>query len=541
MKRTFYIYAYSILIGALCCYSCYDDKGNYTYTEINKITISGLEEEYSLRLGDPITIKPVINFAISDEEADYTYQWVWINASYKEKSYNAYVWSEEKEWDNFPIGLPSGTHSFYYRIKDNKTGVIWFSDTFKIKIVNDISAGFFILSEVEGIGRLDFINYAKDTFDLRLDILTNVVSGVPVLEKPLGVTCMADVNSPYTGASTISGENAYMAAILTENGMYRLHPSTLMYEDKYNMTTSIMVDNMLPSDFYVKKVLTPSSGSSDFVLMDGNNNLYFCYPTYRMYATANTYTNTYNKDKHRMNISPIAVYPNNSYYTIMYDTDSLSFARQTSISSTESQYYDPANEQKHVFEGDTLLFKFNKTGKELIYMHFRARLTGVTGVPIYAILKDPGTSDLFFGCFSNSGVQQFYRQLKNLPDASNIKEFAMTHNTNNRNYANEFLYYRTDTKIYAYNINDNTTIKVFDTDPGELISCFKFIQLGNASLIDQLMICTYNPSLPAESCGKMRVVSTVSAYGTLVQMTHFDEDMIWTGFGKIIDLSWKNK
>lgn len=528
-------------MGVLCCYSCYEDKGNYTYSEINKITISGLEEEYSLLTGESITIKPVIESLISDAEADYSYQWVWVNASYKGKSYNAYVWSEEKEWDDFAIGLPSGTHSFYYRVKDNKTGVFWSSETFKIKVVNDISAGFLILSEVDGIGRVDFINYSNNEFDLRLDILTNIVSGVPVLENSLGIVCCNDNNSPYTGASSISGENAYMVAILTEQGMYRLHPSTLLYEEKYNMTTSIMVENMLPSDFYVKKVLLPSSSSSDFVLMDNHNNLYFCYPTYRMYATANTFTNTLSSDKHRMNISPLAVYPNSSYYSIMYDTDSLSFARQTSNSSTESQYYAASYEKEHIFDGETLLFKFNKTGKELIYMHFRARITGITGVPIYAILKDPGTGDLFFGCFTNSGVQQFYRRLKNLPELSQVKEFAMTHNTSNKNYANEFLYYRTDNKIYAYNINDNSTQIVFETDPGEQISCFKFMQLGNASWIDRLWICTYNPSLPSESCGKMQVMETVAAYGTLNVMKHNDQDMVWTGFGKIIDLSWKNK
>lgn len=535
MKKNIYIYTICALMGVLCCYSCYDDKGNYTYHDINEITISGIEEEYSMVVGEGLTIKPILESTISGDEENYSYEWVVV---YVQGAYDI-VYSTQKEWDNFALPLPAGTYKIYYRVTDGKTGVQWFSDTFTVKIINDIAQGFFILSEVNGLGRIDFINYANNVFDARYDMLAKVGAEIPVLDKLIGVTCTYDNGSPYMGASSVTGENAYMVGILTENGMYRVHPTTFLYEDKYEISKSILMDHLLPSDFYVKKVLRPYSSSKDFMLMDNHNNLYFTLPSYRLYATGEVYTNTLASDNHRMNISEWAVYPSSMYYGVMYDTDSLSFAHQTSYTTTVSSYYPTSNEKEFTVDGETLKFKFNKTGMELVYMHYRARIAGITGIPIYSIQKNPATGEYYLGCFSQSGTQVFYHRLKNLPEFSDRKEIAMTYNSANKNYANNYLYYRTDTKIYAYDMNTMATEIVYVTDPGEKISCMKFMLLSTTELRDRMMLCTYNPSLPAESCGTLRILATDPVYGTLPSVTFNDEDMKWTGFGKIIDLDWK--
>lgn len=539
MKNNLYFYAICTLMGVLCCYSCYDDKGNYTYRDINEVAISGLEESYTMRAGEGITIKPVIESTIYGNEENYSYEWVVVYHTRENEPYYDYVWSTLKEWDDFNLTLPAGTtYKLYYRITDNETGVKWSSDIFTVQIINDIAQGFFILSEVNGIGRVDFINYAHEKFDLRLDMLTRVGSGIPPLDKPIGVACVSDNNSPYMGASLVTGENYHMVGVLTEKGMYRLHPSTLLYEEKYEIKQSILLDHLLPSDFYVKKVLCPAGSSRDFVLMDNHNNLYYNMGTFALYSTAGVYTNSF-ANGHRMNISEWAVYPSSSYTTVMYDTDSLSFARQTGTTVTVSNYYPASNERE--FEDGK--FKFNKTGMELVYLHFRAVLLPLSGAPIYSIQKNPTTGEYYLGCFLHSGVQQYYHRLKNLPEFSDRKEIAMTYNSANKNLANNYLYYRTDTKIYAYDINNQTTELVFTTEEGEKISYMQFMQPGLSSYVwkDRMILCTYNPNLPAEHCGTLRVLATDAVYGTLSPVNYNGEEMIWTGFGKIIDLSWKEK
>lgn len=539
MKKNIYLYAICALMSVLCCYSCYDDKGNYTYRNINEIAISELKESYTMVVGEPITIKPVIESTIHGDEDNYSYEWVVVYLQYKDEYHYDYVWSTLKEWDDFALTLPSGSYKFYYRVTDNTTGVKWLSKTFTIQIINDIAQGFFILSEVNDHGRVDFINYANSQFSPRFDMLTKVGANVPVLEKPIGVACVSDNNSPYMGASGVTGENSYMVGVLTEKGMYRLHPSTFLYEENYEIKQSILLDHLLPSDFYVKKVLRPTASAKDFMLMDNHNNLYFTYPLYNLYATGQVCTNTLSSGGHRMNISEWVVYPDNEYYAVMYDTDNLSFARQTSYSTTVSTYFSTTNET--VFEDGK--FKFINTGMELVYLHYRARIAGINGIPIYSIQKDTDTGEYYLGCFIVTGVQLFYHRLKNLPEFSDHKEIAMTHNASNRNYANNYLYYRTDTKIYAYDMASQTTQLVFTTDSHEKISCMKFMQLGLTAYAwrDRMMLCTYNPNLPAESCGTLQILATDPVYGTLSPVNHNNEELKWTGFGKIIDLDWKNQ
>lgn len=90
MKRiSAYLYICCSFAAILCCISCYDDKGNYDYQEINELKLSGLEEEYTIRVGDPITIIPDIEENLPGKEEDYSYEWIWMFAQYKGKNYNA--------------------------------------------------------------------------------------------------------------------------------------------------------------------------------------------------------------------------------------------------------------------------------------------------------------------------------------------------------------------------------------------------------------------------------------------------------------------
>lgn len=533
-KICFYIVC--ILCGIVGCQSCYDDKGNYNYHDINELSISGIEETYTMRAGDPISIIPVIDATLPGDEEDYSYEWVWMNAIYRGSYYNAYIWSRLKEWDDFNIGLPSGTYKFYYRVKDNKTGVTWLSDNFTVNIVNDISLGFLVLSDINNVGRLDFINYYRDTFDLRLDILTKLGTEMPPLDKPLGVVCCADDNSPYMAAISTSGENYYMAAILTENGTYRLHPSTLAYEDRYNIVNNFLMDGALPAGFYAKDILYYTSPGS-LGIVDNNNNFYYYYKVFQMLWSAGIYTNTTPQGK-LLHVSPKTAVISSAGF-MMYDVDSLSFVKQTAASATTSNYLPSTSEKEFIYNSDTLLFKYNKTGKDLVYMHCRTILAEISGTcPIYALLKDRETQEFFYGSFRyDNALQLDYFRVRNAPELDKAEDFSMTYNTTRQNYANNYLYYRTDKKIYAYDLLTKEAKLVYETN--NIISYFGFIKLGDWR--DNMLVCTYDPSAPADNCGKMQIFTVTAPYPDLTIAKHNGENMEWTGFGKIIDVDWKGK
>ena len=518
-RYTIFKYILCITLSVLCCQSCYDDKGNYSYTNINEISFSDFEEKYTIRTGEPITIKPKLTSTLSGNENNYSYEWVCLEITIDGQILRDYVWSDLKEWDNFQIGLPGGNYDFYYRVKDNETGITWSSDTFRIVIENDIAAGFFILSDVNNKGRLDFVSYYKQEWDLKLDILTNIGTEIPSLENPIGVECYPDANSPRMDATV--GEGRYLTAIMTKQGAYRINPTDFSYDELYNIRNNFV--GIPPADFYVQEFFPETNSSPTVLLLSNDGSLYYYYNMWRMYWTVGVLANTIS-DGTRFRVSPnIAV----ASYTgaVMYDMDKRSFLYK-SYTASYGSYFQTTSET---------LFKFNNTGKDLIYLHARQTEPTLNGV-FYAVMKDPGTNEFFLGSFVATGAQRFYQNL-NLTDLANAKEFAMTHNNGAWNLYNEFIYYRTDSKIYVYNTADYSNEVVYTAPSGSKISKMRFIREGNFR--DHLMVFTYDESKPADNCGKLEVMAIKQAYGTLSIAEDNGKKMEWTGFGKVIDAEWK--
>lgn len=77
------------LLGIMLFGSCYDDKGNYTYHELDEITIDttdcGLLSAYVVTRFDTITIEPKVYFngqlANNNQDAPLDYLWTFYNAS----------------------------------------------------------------------------------------------------------------------------------------------------------------------------------------------------------------------------------------------------------------------------------------------------------------------------------------------------------------------------------------------------------------------------------------------------------------------------
>lgn len=55
--------------------SCYDDKGNYSYSEINQVTISFDEEIYEVGRYMELEITPNVTFSMN---SDHEYEYLWV-------------------------------------------------------------------------------------------------------------------------------------------------------------------------------------------------------------------------------------------------------------------------------------------------------------------------------------------------------------------------------------------------------------------------------------------------------------------------------
>lgn len=72
------------LLSVLVLTSCYKDKGNYAYTEINEANIDTFTQQYNAYyLVDTLKITPKINFTMDPGSADrYSYQWSLISGRF---------------------------------------------------------------------------------------------------------------------------------------------------------------------------------------------------------------------------------------------------------------------------------------------------------------------------------------------------------------------------------------------------------------------------------------------------------------------------
>ncbi len=73
MKR----YLIYILLGWWAFTSCFDDKGNYDYWEINEVTISGgMDTTYQvIAYADTLRLNPQITSSLEKHDSDYEYEW----------------------------------------------------------------------------------------------------------------------------------------------------------------------------------------------------------------------------------------------------------------------------------------------------------------------------------------------------------------------------------------------------------------------------------------------------------------------------------
>lgn len=148
--------AFIILLASLGFVSCVKDEGNYTYTELNQITIEGLEESYNvLDKVDSIKIYPTVKGTLlGDDLSNYEYQWH-IHEGITEHKHT--IIGTEKDLE-YKVDLGIGNYTLYFTVKDKTTGLETYAYS-SIKTSTAISKGYLLLGDdmEEGVMGLDMV------------------------------------------------------------------------------------------------------------------------------------------------------------------------------------------------------------------------------------------------------------------------------------------------------------------------------------------------------------------------------------------------
>lgn len=173
---------YMISSVVLLLAACTEDKGNYDYVEakdIINITISGIPDVNEVVLGEHLHISPEVTGMIPGRE--YAYEWYVISKQVLADGYLKKTIATTLDLDQEITALPTAEYYLYLKITDVETGVYVDNEKPEKKdrtslIVSSslITAGWYVLKEVDGMTDVDFCKYVAGSTppnDVYTDIL----------------------------------------------------------------------------------------------------------------------------------------------------------------------------------------------------------------------------------------------------------------------------------------------------------------------------------------------------------------------------------
>lgn len=160
-------------------FSCAEDEGNYDYNEVNQLIISGIENRYEVEQFSDINISPTVTGSQSFNESDYSYMWFIYRYNSKEKPDTV---SYEKNLNVEIAKAPATNYALVFQATENATGRTTYKKS-DLSVVNTYSKGLAILSDVEGMAQVSFINSLENVTENAFE----AVNGRPLGHGPIGI------------------------------------------------------------------------------------------------------------------------------------------------------------------------------------------------------------------------------------------------------------------------------------------------------------------------------------------------------------------
>lgn len=259
--------------------SCYDDKGNYDYHDINEITFENIDSIYNLLVNvDTLKIDPVLKMSDGDYRDTERFQYIWSFAL----DMNTKDTISTERVLNYPITLEPKDYNLYLKVKDLKTEVQWWKKII-VRVGTAFSKGLMLIGEDEN-GYVDGQMISMGGVDTVLykDLFKN--NGLPQLRGPISFF--------HTGAI---GEDYRQVWVFSESGSYYLNRQTLQGSETdvfENMLTITYDEPIIPVTF-APELVGPDGKTADnggpraFVSSNGYlfyghsliNGNFYAYPT----------------------------------------------------------------------------------------------------------------------------------------------------------------------------------------------------------------------------------------------------------------------
>ncbi len=509
---------YIICISLVLLASCYIDKGNYDYNEINEIVIdvSNISTEYNVTQFEELTIAPNVTFTKSDiSEANLEYRWTIFNTHYS-TSYSELVGAERVFKKKITQPSSASSYVLLLEVKDKISGVSA-QQKFILWITSDIISGWLVVHSNNNQSDLDYI------------ATTNSVPTITETRHFSNIYSLVNGSKMEGEATFIAGarrNNTVINSVYigTENELYKVNGKTFELEYTSSKLFTILPTVIKPQKYEIGGI------SANYQLLINNSQLHtianqLAWEVTFSYALP---PNEGTLNAEEVKLAPFIYIPEQFPSTtrfggVLYDRLVQRFVilpYATTPTTTLSKFPDQVD----------AIFDVNNIGKEILYLE-----KGYNNY-CYSIFKDNNgngrwlyITDFNKAISSNMAVARY--NMSGLENIENAKFFS----TGNRG---EVLLYATARDIYTFEYSgSHNAIKINNDFPvGEEISSMKIYKPGTGNGLSEangaiLYIATWNGSE-----GKLYEFSMNEANGYLRNKTPLN---IFTGFGKIMDMNHK--
>lgn len=200
-----------IIVFSLFIAACAEDKGNYDYTMINDLQISGLPSDTSFAKLKTLVLKPEFKRSQENTEEGLTYSWEFAGKEISITRDLNYV---------IPFSMQAGKCDCRYVVTDTKTGMKFFKN-FDLNIVSEFSWGYYFLCEGDNKQSvLSYWNIAKGTTKC---LHTMQIGDYDLGREPKNLSgkfeWIASLGNYYYSMTIISADSEY-PVIVTDNGSF---------------------------------------------------------------------------------------------------------------------------------------------------------------------------------------------------------------------------------------------------------------------------------------------------------------------------------
>lgn len=501
MKRIYIIFLVPLMLTLA---SCYDDKGNYDYTNLPNVTITTQDTIYATQFR---TLECDADVDLDGgSENDYEFSWrIWSNDI-------GGVWTQ-KEIGNtknltYEVSELPGSYSLVLSVSNKKTEVTTYKQIY-LAVQGNITEGWMVLQEKNG--KTDFDMIMSPYFSNRVEndeIIHNVyetVNGESLEGRGVKI-----------GSYFCLGRYQNVI-VLTDKGGARLSATTM--QKTFDMSTLMLDMSSWKPENYIfwHYYWSPGRFGYDAIISNG---------CFYEYSTINatgftTYTEPILKDGMTYKASPYAPKWFDYYQGILYDEiggrflgiENNSWILKEMAVATTAQPFDWGNMHAHL--------RYMDTG----YRYYE-----------YGLFEDWNTHKLSLCVFNfdtkpNIGVNMY--SADNCPELQNAKYYAV-------GMLGPVFYYATERDIYRYDYNGtNAGEKLYSLiNADEKITGMKIFKPCIDRFITShpynnkiLILSTYNET---KQEGKIYMYYINEVNGAI----DTSSEKVFDGFGEILDMEY---